>query len=301
MDAAPPFQHTPYDGTSHPFTVGLKPIGEDTWLETDPFLAEHLAEKDSLFERDLDVVFRAEADTGPAQAEALRLIRDNLRRFHASTHQVGDGAVRIKGVGEPVRLTTGDALRTASRLVQEDLVIMRPGTDGYRLVAASLCFPSSWSLTEKFGQSMAGIHESVPGFNGGRMGRTVARLFENLKPGQLVCRFNWSIHQDGRLHHPEPNRVRAEIGRDVLAGLFLRVERQTLRRLEDTGDILFTIKIHHDPLAALEYQDNRAEIARGLRQQVLDLDADQLAYKGLADARGALVGVLDDVCARPDK
>jgi hypothetical protein len=43
-------------------------------------------------------------------------------------------------------------LKAAALLVQEDLILMRKGEDGWRLAAGSLCFPSSWTLTEKFGR-----------------------------------------------------------------------------------------------------------------------------------------------------
>ena len=56
--------------------------------------------------------------------------------------------------------------------------------------------PSSWSLAEKFGQSMHAIHDNVPGFNDGRMGPVVARIFDNLTADQLVGRYNWSIYDD---------------------------------------------------------------------------------------------------------
>jgi len=291
----PPFRHTPYDGSSQPFTVGLKPIEEDVWLEPDPFLTTHLGEKERLFAADPDIVFRQEQGTEDAQREVLALVADHLDRCHRGSHRVSGDAVLIVEDGRNIVLADAPALLTASRMVQEDLVLMRPGPDGYRLVAASLCFPSSWSLAEKFGQSMTGIHDNVPGFNGGRMGQMVARIFDNLRAGQLLERFNWSIYPDGDLHHPQPKQVRVDIADSALARLFLRVERQTLRRLPGSGDILFTIKIHHDPLAALEKQDDRSSLAAGLRQQLLALDADQLAYKGLGPTRDALAEALGAV------
>lgn len=292
LPAMPPFQHRPYDGSTRPFTVGLKPIDEAVWLEPDAFLNLHLTEKERLFAKDLDAVFRAEDGTSAAQLEVLDLIVANLQRFHGDTHESGEDHVRLRSAGREISLTKPPALLTASRLIQEDLVIMRSGSDGYRLVAASLCFPSSWRLSEKFGLSMTGIHESVPGFNGSRMGQTVARLFENLTTDQLVCRFNWSVYPDGKLHHPQPERIPFEVTDETLAKLFLRVERQTLRRLPGTGDILFTIKIHHDPLAVLGSQSERAAIASGLSAQLLELDEDQLRYKGLVRARDEILAAL---------
>jgi len=289
---APPFLHTPYDGSSKPFTVGLKPIGEDAWLEPDAFLSRHLGEKERLFASGLEAVFRQEPDTGAAQEEVLALITDHLARFHTGTHGVSKAAVELIGSGRKVLLEHRPGLLTASRLVQEDLVLMRPGPDGYRLAAASLCFPSSWSLAEKFGRSMTAIHESVPGFNGSRVGQMVARVFDNLAAGQFLERFNWSVYSDAALHHPQAKRVDISGEGNVLAKLFLRVERQTLRRLPGSGDILFTIKVHHDPLAALKARPDRTQLATGLRQQLLALDEAQLTYKGLVQTRNALAAEL---------
>ncbi len=289
----PAFRHTPYDGSSLPFTVGLKPLEEDAFLEVDGHLERYLAEKERLFADSLETVFRAEADTDEAQREVLDIVAANLERFHGDTHLVRDCSVSIAGIGRSVSLSDRPALLTASRLVQEDLVLMRPGPEGYRLVAASLCFPSSWSLAEKFGRSMSGIHEDVPGFNNSRMGQMVARLFDNLKTGQLVGRFNWSVYPDGGLHHPEPRQVQLDGSENALARLFIRVERQTLQRLQGTGDILFTIRVHHDPLAALEADGNRVQLAASLREQLLDLDEDQVRYKGLAETRNALAEALE--------
>ena len=121
--ALPPFHHTPYDGTSQPFTVGLKPIGEEAWLEPDPFLVKHLGEKKRLFSDHLETVFRAEPDTDAAQQEVLDLLTENLSRFHADTHRVGDAEVEIVATGARIPLAGAPALVTAASLVQEDLVL----------------------------------------------------------------------------------------------------------------------------------------------------------------------------------
>ncbi|WP_434055411.1 MAG: DUF3445 domain-containing protein [Roseibium sp.] len=293
MPPEPPFQHRPYDGSTRPFTVGLKPIGEETWLEPDQFLDAHLAEKERLFAQDLRAVFRAEEDTCAAQREVLDLVTDNLMRFHPLTHRVEAGSATVIGTGRRIAFGQEPALLTASKLVQEDLVIMREGPDGYRLVAASVCFPSSWRLSEKIGRSMSGIHEGVPDFNGARMGQVVGRLFENLATDQLVCRFNWSIYPDDNLHHPIPEGIAFAVTEESLARLFLRVERQTLRRLPKSGDIVFTIRIHHDPLAKLAEQEDRKRIASDLRSQLMDLTADQLDYKGMIRARDEIAETLE--------
>lgn len=296
---APPFLHTPYDGSSKPFTVGLRPIREDAWLEPDAFLSRHLGEKERLFAAGLNAVFRQEPETGAAQEEVLALTTDNLARFHTGTHRVSEAVVDLIESGRTVAFDDRPALLTASRLVQEDLVLMRPGAEGYRLAAASLCFPSSWSLAEKFGRSMTAIHETVPGFNGSRVGQMVARVFDNLAAGQFLERFNWSVYSDAALHHPQAKRIDVSGDGNVLAKLFLRVERQTLRRLPGSGDILFTIKVHHDPLAALKAHPDRGALATNLRAQLLALDDAQLAYKGLAAIRDRLADELGLLVGEP--
>lgn len=277
--------HTPYDGSKQPFTVGLEPIEESCWLEIDTHLAAHLERKTELLEHSYDAVFRQEAETDQAQLEVLDLVLAHLATHHTTTHEISSETVALKDGSSTVDLNSRPALETAARLIQEDLVLMRASDQGYRLVAACLCFPSSWSLEEKHGQTMRAIHETVPGFNDGRMGAVVGRIFDNLKVGQLVGRYNWAIYDDADLHHPEARQLapaRADETSDILASLFIRVERQTLRRLPASHDILFTIKIHHDPMSLLRYHDDSTRLASSLRQQLCELDPAQLHYKGLS-------------------
>src|SRR6267154_1872178 len=171
----------------------------------------------------------------------------------------------------------------------------RRGADGYVLVAAALCFPSSWSLADKIGRPMIAIHEHVPGYRE-RLAARIDRIFDNLRVEQPVCRVNWSIYPDADLHHPEPKqRPRnwfAETG-ELISRAFVRVERQTLRRLPASGDILFTIKVLVDPLEGLRRHPNGAQLARGLRDQIAALDRDQLAYKSMLEHRDGMVRALD--------
>ncbi|MBD1547272.1 heme-dependent oxidative N-demethylase family protein [Roseibium aggregatum] len=292
------FRHTPYDGSKRPFTVGLEPVDFSRWLDPDGYLVAHLKRKIELLETAHTQVFRAESGTEEAQAEVLDLILGDLAAHHTSTHSVSSDAVEVLDGGPTVRLADYAPLEAASRLVQEDLVLMLKGQDGYRLAAASLCFPSSWSLAEKFGQSMHSIHDNVPGFNDGRMGQVVARIFDNLTSEQLVGRYNWSIYDDPDLHHPQAKRLAPQIveeGAGALAHLFVRVERQTLRRLPVSGDILFTIKIHHDPVSLLKAHERGADLAAGLAAQLRDLDDRQVAYKGLTRYRAAIAEELENL------
>jgi hypothetical protein len=178
----------------------------------------------------------------------------------------------------------------AAQLVQEDLLIMRRGEDAWRLVAASLSFPSSWSLAEKFGKPLHEIHKPVPGFGPNtRNAALIARIFDNLQVEIPVLRWNFSLYGDGELHHSEPGNPRGRGFGDDPASIFFRVERQTIRKLAVSGDILFTVRIYAEPLSVLAAQPDGAAIAAWLADRLDALDADQLAYKGLTDERGKLV------------
>ena len=280
-------RHTPYDGSSRPFSIGLRPLDLAEWIEPDAGLRAYLDEKEALFAAVPERVFRAEAGTEGAQREVFDLLAAHLpARFPQLYVADGDG----------LRVVPAD--RTV-RLVQEDLCLMRAGPDGYRLVAAALAFPSSWSLAEKFARPMAEIHAGVPGY-AGDMGRRIDRIFQSLRTDIPVFRLNWSLYPDADLHHPESKRLAPNRNEGVGEGglsAFVRVERQTLRRLPESGDILFTIKVLVDPLDALLAHPDGPRLATSLRDQLLALDAGQLAYKGLALARDRVADRLAAIAA----
>ncbi|TGP23755.1 MULTISPECIES: DUF3445 domain-containing protein [unclassified Mesorhizobium] len=297
--------HTPYDGSSKLFTIGLKPLEFDRWIETDEFLLPHLAEKQRLYAEIPEKVFVEEDGTGDAQREAMELLVAHLAAKHPGTHRRNGPDIEVTGfegaVDTLAPALTEAPLVKASLLVQEDLILMRRGDDGWRLAAGSLCFPSSWSLREKFGKPLQQIHAPVPGFGPGtRPADLINRMFDGLQ-GQAVERFNWSIQADDALYHPLSNGERIDRATnrptrfpdgDINAHAFMRVERQTLRKLPVSRDILFTIRIHLDPLAVLVRHPDRATLAGSFAEQLNALDQAQLDYKGLTADRDRLVAFL---------
>ncbi|MCV0393853.1 MAG: DUF3445 domain-containing protein [Rhizobiaceae bacterium] len=297
--------HTPYDGSSMPFSIGLKPLDLGGWIEVDQHYEVHLAEKDRLITERPNAVFAAEHGTEAAQAEVRDLVvaaMDGPTVFPGEAERKLYRERRHRFAGTEAE----PALQAAARLVQEDLVLMRKGEAGWRLAAASLCFPSSWSLAEKFGRPLADIHGPVPGFGRGtRPAELIERMFDKLQ-GQAVIRWNWSLQPDPTLHRPRSEHQRANpaetvtqrfAGDDPAAAAFIRVERQTLRKLAGSSDVLFTIRIHLDPMETLRRHEDRAAIAASFAKQLAALDMAQLDYKGLAADRDRLVAALDKIAA----
>jgi hypothetical protein len=284
-------KHIPFDGSQPLFKIGLEPLDLADWIEVDEHLDFYLDEKARLKTLYGDKVFVAEAGTELAQQEALDLLTFHLVKHHQDTHCDETGF--LKAGAHSIELNAAlPPLEIASQLVQEDLLLMRKGENGWRLAAASLCFPSSWSLLEKFSKPLDEIHKPVPGFGpGSRNAEMIFRIFDNLKTEQPVRRFNWSVYSDSELFHDD--RAAEHLKKGALgAGAFMRVEHQTLRKLPVSGDILFTVRIHIDPLAAITKQDNRSDICAGFVASLQALDTAQLAYKGLTHERDRLVVAL---------
>lgn len=300
--------HTPYDGSSKPFAIGLKPLDLAHWIEVDENLLAHLAEKRRLYTEIPRKVFVEEPETRAAQQEVLDLLTTHLPARFPLTHRMVDGSVEVEGVPTSTLAPPPDApLVSASLLVQEDLILMRRGADGWRLAAGSLCFPSSWTLTEKFGRPLHRIHTPVPGFGpGSRPDELIARMFDGLQ-GQAMERFNWSIQAGDALYHPLSNLQRDDRAASrpskfadaatMDASAFIRVERQTLRKLPVSKDVLFTIRIHLDPLAVLAKNPDRRKLAVSFAGQLIALDQAQLDYKGLTADRDRLVARLEQMAS----
>lgn len=302
--------HTPFDGSARPFTIGLKPLDPREWIEVDDHIDTYLAEKDRLYATIPDKVFVEEADTRDAQLEVLDLLKTHLPARFPDTYR--RRADRIL-VGHNLRQVPDTAdlspLRLASLLVQEDLVLMRKGGDGWRLAAAALCFPASWSLAEKFGRPLQDIHAPVPGFGRGtRTADIITRIFDNLAVDLPVERLNWTLQAGADLYKPLSGDERDERAAtrpsrfpeaDIAARAFMRVERQTLRKLAVSDDVLFTIRTYLDPLERLRRHPDRASLAASFAGQLSALSEAQLDYKGLAADRDRLVATLRTIASQP--
>lgn len=283
---------------ARPFAIGLSPLGDRPWLVADDRLPGYLAEKARLMATMPDSVFMAEEGTLDAQRETLA----RVAQWQAARHpqRFAGEADTLTARNAPGPDPAAPPLARAAMLCAEDLVLMRKGTDGWRLAAASLCFPSSWRLGEKFSQPMEAIHAPVPGYPAGtRNALLVNRIFDNLAPDAPVLRGNWSIYGDDRLHHPQPHEGErtgdpATLGADRL---HLREERQTLTRLPASGDILFTILITLTPLAALGTSIGGREKAAALAGHIKAMKPAELAYKAMDGRADTLCRLLNGIAS----
>jgi hypothetical protein len=284
-------KYTPYLAASS-FVIGLSAIEPRHWLEPDGDLEAFFTEKQRLLETEHDAVFQQVEGSEAGQRECLDLVVSHLVEDHP--HLCRRSGERLEIGGRSIDLVSDEPpLITAGSLIQDDLVILSKRETGWHVVAGFVAFPSAWSLREKIGHPMDVVHAHVPGFSGGtRNAAMISRIFDNLQPDLPAMRMNWSIYPEGDLFWPPDRNAEANRRPFAAANNFVRVERQVLRRLPRTGDIVFSIRIYSDPIGSLGNLPNGAEIAKALIQRLEDFTPEQLEYKGMASKKAALLAYL---------
>ncbi|WP_428488198.1 heme-dependent oxidative N-demethylase family protein [Rhodopila sp.] len=288
--------HLPFEAAPYRMAMDLVTVPEAAWFELDQAYKPDMAERRRLLETAHDQVFAAGAASGPARAEALALIAAALTAHHPDWFSRQGQRLHNQLSHETWDLEHPalDPLELAGRLVQEDLCVIQNGAEGPVFTAAVLCFPSRWRLIDKIGKPLVGVHGPVP-FYADRLARPVDRFMRHLKVGPIASRLNWSVLDDPALFQPE-GKWRVDGGSDVTpenAGsrLFLRVERQTLRRLPASEAVLFGIRVHVYPLTqAIDRPARAAALAAAVRALPVEI----LRYKSVLPFRNALLGWLED-------
>ena len=286
--------HLPFEAGPHRMTMGLVAVPEAAWFEIDARYPDDMAERRRLLAERHGAVFAALPVSDAARREALAMVAANLTAAYPRWFALEDSGLHNRLTGERWDLAAPscDPLELAGRLVQEDLCIVQPGDAGPVFTAGVLCFPSRWRLHEKIGQKLSAVHGPVPAY-ADLLAAPVDRFMARIGAGRVVVRRNWSVVDDAALFQPE-GHGRGDLDtvitpENAAAMLFLRVERQTLRRLPEAGAMLFGIRVHVYPLAVAICD---AATAARLAAAVRALPPDLVRYKSLGAFRGALLGWL---------
>ncbi|MGX7894647.1 heme-dependent oxidative N-demethylase family protein [Tsuneonella sp. HG222] len=208
--------------------MGLVRLSDEEWLQPDP-----------------DLALRAAAFDGDPQAVQV----------------MPEGREASEELAELVGIAGG--IQQAARSHWEDMCLLVPGPEGYVLVAGAVAFPTDWSLADKIGLPLGGVHAPIHGY-AEQLSAGVDHFMATLAQGAIFGRANWFVVADRSLRYrpdtPAEQRFAHVSAENAGETLFVRSERQTLRRLPRTGAIVFTIGVYLAPLSSLS-PANVAKIA----------------------------------------
>ncbi len=211
--------HLPIKAWLDPQTArlpGVKPVAIQDWLMRSDTYEAQMSYRRELVRTHQGAVFQAMDSAKTACTE----LRDII---------CGEGGYSVSGDKAP--------LLNAAGHVQEDLCVLQKQDEHHILTAAVMCFPSSWDVREKIGRSIASIHGPVPEFSD--VSHTVERMLSAIRVEQPLGRANFLIYTDPELHQPRGEEIDKPI--DPKASRYIRVERQTFRRLPESLAVVFAI------------------------------------------------------------
>ena len=245
--------------------MGTRTTSLDEWFVIDDAFDAEIALRRRLLAEQRDVVFDCAPNADAAAQEVLELVSAWLRERDLPVPDLDDHPLAVAGT-----------------LVPDDLCLMIPRDGDWWFEGASLCFPSIWRLSDKFGRATTDVHSTVAHYRD-VLAEKVDRYFTGMPVDRIVRRRNLSVKPWPLLHVPttKPDQPLGPLIPDATGAPFwLRTERQTLRRLPGTGAILFTIKVQIAPAAVLL---ERPDIAAQLAAMYRSFDTSMDGYKAAAN------------------
>lgn len=214
-----------------------------------------------------------------ARSAAFDAHADALQRVPGSTAAECEVAALIG--------TTGD-LADAGRACWEDLCVLEERGGAFVLTAGAVAFPTDWRLADKIGLPLLAVHAPIHGY-AEQLAAGVDHFLRTLRPGAIYGRANWFVVPTNAwcyLPADDPATRFAHVdAANAGETLYVRCERQTLRRLPQTGAILFTIGI-----AVCRLDTLAGAVVRRLAEAVGAQPADERERRGAPAFAAALAG-----------
>jgi len=210
------------------------------WLFCDTAYGAQMALRRSLLEtREREVYAQMPGGLGAARV-FLAMVLDVLPEGFV----VEQGDV-VCPDGVRVRLNWDAPLWSVGHILQQDVCILEKQAAEHVLSGAVLCFPASWTLSEKIGKPLSMIHAPVTDYDVAIAAR-VQRMFDGVRPDVALWRANALPYADPSLYQPRSEddpRVT-----HLADAAYVRSERQTVLRLPHSNAVAFVI---HTTVVAL--------------------------------------------------
>ena len=214
----------------------MAPAQSHDWLRVDEAYGAQMQRRLTLLQDQREDVLWMDPQARVAAREVLEQALDILP---ALGFEIAEDTVLCPD-GRRVAIDCVAPLLTLGQLVQQDICLLQKQGAEHVLVGAVLCFPASWRLAEKAGRPLIGIHEPVEEYDE-NLARRVQRLFDGVRVGRPLWRFNRLWYDDPELHQPRSATAPRRIQPDQQAAPYIRSERQCLVRMPVSDVVVFSI------------------------------------------------------------
>jgi len=236
--------HLPFLSNPDVLHMGLNEVREESWLEIKP-LKNSFRNKIKLLENFSHEILFENYEFQSANMNFFEALKSYLSTYYSDEYTFNKKSIDIylDDFSSQINSSKKTDLELMSSLIPEDILILVPESENYVLRSAAVFSPSNWDLKSKINKPLDIIHEPVPGYEK-TLSTKVNSFLNRLPASRIFERFNWSIYPSKKLFfHPRYPEFTSETNE-----LFLRVERQTFRKLNDSSAIMFTIGVHNYPL-----------------------------------------------------
>jgi len=266
----------------NPFEIGLRPIDKKDWLSLNSFDSIYIQNKHRLIRENIQDVYFVSEDCKQDIFDLAQLLQSDLieqesglrERLHLSLRETGIKCINFD-----------NALLVFSLLVEDDLVILRPEEDSFKMIAGAVFSPSGWDLKSKQFLDINNIHSPVPHYDS-----LLAERLNKILTKLPICipfeRHNWSIYGSEDLFQPSQIKQAKGINirsKEDIESISIRIERQTLYKPENSNLILFSIKVRNYQIK--EITENKS-LAQNFYLALEGLSEEMIAYKGFTSSIG---------------
>jgi dimethylamine monooxygenase subunit A len=260
--SAPHFR--PYRWAAPTFQVGLQAIGPRDWLIVDEDYGSVMRDKRAQFARAPERFYKALPGSTAAQRELRSMVVSHLMQEHGESFSLGNGILtsKIDGNSWNLRDAAVEPLWQLSDFIQEDFMLLEEFEGRPTITAASNAYSSSGRLVASVGRDIHWAHEPVPALTS-TLGARIDRILHSVHEDSPCARFNWQLTPLGSIFFPHDPHAANNLALKMVSSqlendpglapslLYVRVERQTLRRLPETRAVAFSIHTYSDPLSSL--------------------------------------------------
>lgn len=287
--------HRPYLSSGALFQIGTRPMEPAQWLAIGPDHTSFLREKRGRLKANPLPFYRTTPGSLSAQIELRDRIVAHLLAQHADVFTMANGRLvdQVEGTAHELDSPGAEPLAVIGQFLEEDFILLQQVDGQDQITAAANAYSSSGRIVSSVGRSIPWAHKFVPTLND-QLGPRIDRVLGNIKVDAPVERFNWLLTPiSSRLFPEDPHAANtAAVGKinaalvenPIRAGeiLWIRVERQTLLRLPESGALAFSIYTYSDPLSSIA--GDRESLA-AMHRLIGSYSEDRMNYAAMAPIR----------------